>query len=136
MSLFALLLAVAGSVIYHLSLKQVPQTVNPFFTLAVSYGVALLLCLIGMQFSPGNRSLLALNWSSSGVALGILGIELGFLLAYRAGWQMGVASLSANVISTLVLLPLGFLLFREQPSLLRLGGAMVSLTGLWLMLQK
>ncbi|EEG08907.1 EamA family transporter [Pseudogulbenkiania ferrooxidans] len=136
MSLFALLLAVAGSVIYHLSLKQVPQTVNPFFTLAVSYGVAMLLCLIGMQFSPGNRSLLALNWSSSGVALGILGIELGFLLAYRAGWQMGVASLSANVISTLVLLPLGFLLFREQPSLLRLGGAGLSLAGLWLMLQK
>lgn len=136
MYLSALLLAVAGSVIYHLSLKHVPQAVNPFLTLAVSYGLAMLLCLVGMLFSPGSRSLLAVNWSSSGVALGILGIELGFLLAYRAGWQMGVASLSANVISTLVLLPLGFLLFREQPSLLRLGGAMVSLTGLWLMLQK
>lgn len=136
MYLSALVLAVVGSVIYSLSLKQVPQGVNPFFSLAVSYALALLVCLIGMQFSPGNRNLPVLNWSSSGIALGILGMELGMLLAYRAGWQMAVAGLSANVISTLVLLPLGFLLFREQPSLLRLGGAMLSLIGLWLMLQK
>jgi drug/metabolite transporter (DMT)-like permease len=70
------------------------------------------------------------------VAVGILGIELGFLLAYRAGWNVGLAALSSNLLTTLVLLPLGYLLFREQPSLARMGGVVLSMLGLWLMAWK
>ena len=136
MFVFALLLAVAGSVLYHLAIKQVPQAVNPFFSLAVSYGLAMLMCLAGMWWLPdGERGAAALNWSCLGVALGILGIELGFLMAYRAGWNLGYAALSSNVLSTALLLPLGWWLFREQPSLGRLGGLGLSLAGLWMMLR-
>ncbi|MBP4047646.1 hypothetical protein [Chromobacterium violaceum] len=132
----ALLLAVAGSVVYHLSIKQMPQALNPFFSLAVSYGLAMLLCLAGMWWLPaGQRGASALNWSSLGVALGILGIEMGFLLAYRAGWNLGYAALSSNVLSTALLLPLGYWLFREQVSPARLAGLGLSLAGLWMMLR-
>lgn len=136
MYLAALMLAVAGSIIYHLSIKQVPAGVNPFLALAISYGLAMLVCLAALPLAVGSRSLSAMDWSTAGVALGILGIELGFLLAYRAGWSMGVAGLSSTVLSTLLLLPLGYWLFRETLSLPRLAGAGLSLTGLWLMLQK
>jgi drug/metabolite transporter (DMT)-like permease len=136
MYLAALLLAVAGSIVYHLSIKQVPAGVNPFLSLAISYGLAMLVCLVALPWVPGSRQLAAVDWSSAGVALGILGIELGFLLAYRAGWSMGVAGLSSTVLSTVLLLPLGYWLFRETQSWPRLAGAGLSLTGLWLMLQK
>jgi len=136
MYLAALLLAVAGSIVYHLSIKQVPAGVNPFLSLAISYGLAMLVCLAALPWVPGSRQLAAVDWSSAGVALGILGIELGFLLAYRAGWSMGVAGLSSTVLSTVLLLPLGYWLFRETQSWPRLAGAGLSLTGLWLMLQK
>ncbi|MBX9348404.1 hypothetical protein [Chromobacterium piscinae] len=132
----ALLLAVAGSVVYHLSIKQLPQAVNPFFSLAVSYGLAMSLCLAGMWWLPaGQRGMSALNWSSLGVALGILGIEMGFLLAYRAGWNLGYAALSSNVLSTALLLPIGYWLFRENLSPGRLAGLGLSLAGLWMMLR-
>lgn len=136
MYLAALLLAVAGSIVYHLSIKQIPAGINPFLTLAFSYGLAMLVCLVALPFVAGSRQLGALDWSSAGVALGILGIELGFLLAYRAGGSMGVAGLSSTALSTLLLLPLGYWLFRETLSWPRLAGAGLSLTGLWLMLQK
>lgn len=137
MFIAALLLAVVGSIVYHLSIKQVPAGTDPFFSLAVSYGAAMLVCLLGMWWLPagGQRGLGALNWSSLGVAAGIVGIELGFLLAYRAGWNLGYAALSSNVLTALVLLPLGYLLFREQPSLGKLGGMALSMGGLWMMLR-
>lgn len=136
MYVFAILLAVGGSIVYHLSIKQVPSGVNPFFSLAVSYGTALLVCLAGMGAVSGSRSLGELGWSSAGVALGILGIELGFLLAYRSGWHLGTASLSSNLLSTALLLPVGVLLFGEALSGARVAGVLFSGVGLWLMMQK
>ncbi|UTH75891.1 EamA family transporter [Chromobacterium sp. IIBBL 290-4] len=132
----SLLLAVAGAVVYHLAIKQVPQDANPFFALAISYGAALMFCLIGLWWFPGGqRGVSALNWSSLGVALGIFGIEIGFLLAYRAGWNVGYAALSVNVLTAAILLPLGWWLFSEQPSAGRLAGVGLSMAGLWMMLK-
>jgi len=132
----ALLLAAAGSVIYHLSIKQVPEGLNPFFSLAVSYCAAMLLCLMGMWWLPaGQRNIGSLNWSCLGVALGIFGIEVGFLLAYRAGWNLGYAALSANVLTTLLLLPLGYLLFQEQASPGRIAGLVLCAAGLWMVVR-
>ncbi|MGC0153623.1 hypothetical protein ACPRNU_14260 [Chromobacterium vaccinii] len=132
----ALLLTVAGSVLYHLSIKQVPAAINPFFSLAVSYALALAMCLVGMWWLPaGQRGVAALNWSSLGVALGIVGVEIGYLLAYRTGWNLGYAGFSSNVLSTAMLLPLGWWLFHEQPSPGRVAGMVLSLAGLWLMLR-
>ncbi|POA98032.1 hypothetical protein C2134_15185 [Chromobacterium sinusclupearum] len=136
MYMAALLLAVAGSVMYHLAIKQMPAEANPFFSLAVSYGLAMTLCLFGLWWLPtGQRGMAALSWSSLGVALGILGIEMGFLLAYRAGWNIGYAALSSNVLTTALLLPIGYYLFRESISLGRLAGLGFSLLGLWMLLR-
>ncbi|POZ63485.1 EamA family transporter [Chromobacterium alticapitis] len=136
MFFISMLLTVAGAVVYHLAIKQVPREANPFFALAVSYGVAMALCLFGLWWLPGGqRGLTALNWSSLGVALGIVGIEVGFLLAYRAGWNLGYAALSTNVLTTALLLPIGIWLFREPVSAGRLAGLGLSLAGLWMMLR-
>lgn len=137
MYFMTILVAVAGSVTYHLSLKHLPNTLNPFFSLVAIYAFALLISLAGMALYPtGSRSLSQLNWSVLGASLGIIGIEVGFLLAYRAGWSMGYTALSANVLTTLMLLPLGYLLYREQPTLERLGGMLLCSGGLWLLLRR
>ncbi len=39
MYVLAVILAVAGSVVYHLSIKFVPSGVNPFLSLSLSYGI-------------------------------------------------------------------------------------------------
>ena len=137
MYFITILVAVAGSVTYHLSLKHLPATLNPFFSLVVIYAIALLISLAGMALYPtGSRSLSQLNWSVLGASLGIIGIEVGFLLAYRAGWSMGYTALSTNVLTTLMLLPLGYLLYREQPTVERLAGLLLCSGGLWLLLRR
>lgn len=37
------------------------------------------------------RELKLLNWAGIGLAIAIVGIEFGFLLTYRAGWNLGIA---------------------------------------------
>ncbi|HDO1382376.1 TPA: EamA family transporter [Aeromonas veronii] len=136
MYVLAVTLAIVGSIVYHISIKYVPSGINPFLSLCLSYGAAFLLCLPGIFFYDGSRSLQMLNWSVVGVALGILGIEIGFLLLYRAGGHLGVSSLLTNAASTLLLLPIGLLFFRESFSISRLLGMGVALLGLWLMMPK
>jgi len=130
-------IAVLGSLTYHLAIKQAPANLNPFFALAVVYALALVLCLIGLAFYPdGSRALRDLRPSVAFVALGVVGIEVGFLLAYRAGWNVGYASLLVNAIGALVLLPIAIYWFKEGVSAAKLGGAALCLAGLALLVKK
>src|SRR5260221_14562948 len=96
-----LLLAVAGGVIYHLSQKMIPRGMNPYWTVILAYLAGIAGCLAANGLSSAGASLgeswrLA-NWAVLGLGAGAVLIEIGFVLAYRAGWQISLASVSANV---------------------------------------
>jgi drug/metabolite transporter (DMT)-like permease len=129
----SLAIVVAGTVIYHLSIKQVPKSTNPFFSLLIAYLAAAALCSVLLWTSSGEKQISRANL---GVAVGVLGIETGFLLAYRAGWPVGSASLTANVLSALILLPIGFFLFAEKLSLQRGIGVALCILGLALVIKR
>jgi len=63
-------------------------------------------------------------------------LELGFLLAYRAGWKISLGPLVSNVAVAILLIPVGLLLFREKISLVNLIGIGVCLLGLVLVNHK
>ena len=62
----------------------------------------------------------------------IVAIELGFLLAYRAGWKISTAVVTANILVAIALLAVGALAFREPVTPVRLAGIVTCLAGLWL----
>jgi multidrug transporter EmrE-like cation transporter len=63
-------------------------------------------------------------------------IEIGFVLAYRAGWQISLASVSVNVAIAVILIPLGLVFFRESLTRANLVGLALCLTGLVLLTWK
>ncbi len=130
----AIALVVISNVAYHLFQKATPATVNPMVALSVTYGVALLVCLILLPFYPSPEGLTAsltrVNWASVGLGLSVVGLELGFLAAYRAGWPISLAGLVANVIVGMLLLPVGLILLREKLSWINLLGIAVCLVGI------
>lgn len=130
----AIALTVLSNVLYHLFQKTISPNVNPLLSLAVTYLVAagatvLLLPMFPLQGALGAE-LRKLNWASVGLGAVIVGLELGFLLAYRAGWNLNLASLVANTTVALLLIPLGLLVFKEQLTPLNMLGVVLAIAGL------
>lgn len=136
MAWFAIFLVLISNVAYHLGLRVIPRGANPAVATLAAYLVAtvataatLPLLARDVPLGPAWRTL---NWSTVVVGLSIVGIELGYLLAYRAGWTLGTASVTANVSLAVVLLGVGTAVFREPWSLPRAAGVGFCVLGLWL----
>jgi uncharacterized membrane protein len=127
-------LTVLSNVLYHVFQKLTPGTVNPVLSLAATYGTAMILCLALLPLFPlqaGLRaSLRTLPWTSFALALAVTGLELGFLLAYRAGWNISLGAAVSNVVVAIMLVPIGLLAFREKLSATNMIGVALCLVGL------
>jgi drug/metabolite transporter (DMT)-like permease len=129
---------VASNVLYHVSQKSIPSGVHPLLSVAVTYAAALLVTLALWPLSPGETPKLSqiskLNWATLGVAVSAVGIEIGFLLAYRAGWNINIGSMIVSVAVALLLIPTGALMFHERLSAANVTGIVLCLAGLVLVM--
>jgi drug/metabolite transporter (DMT)-like permease len=100
----------------------------------VTYAAATALCLALLPFFPLRAGLAGelrrLNWASVVLAAAVTGVEVGFLLAYRAGWNISLAALIANTAVAAILVPVGLLLFAEQIRPIQAIGIGACLVGL------
>jgi len=131
---FSITLAIASTALYHFSQKGTPASVNPAVSIMVTYVVAFFLTSSLLFFLPVKNGLLSefrrLNWATCLLAFSIVGLEVGFLLVYRAGWNIGIAAVLVNVVASLVLVPVAIFLFKEKLSLINIVGILVCLAGL------
>ncbi len=133
----ALGIAIVGQVLYQVTQKTVHAEAHPVLALIAFYLVAAVLSLplfflFPLQ-GPLSAGLSQLNVSVLGVALSIVLIELGFLLAYRAGGSLSSTYvLSASVVACVVL-GLGALFFKEAITVSKLAGIGLCFSGIWLL---
>ncbi len=136
MAWFAIALVLLGNVVYHLALRAVPREANPAVATLAAYIVATVATAATLPALAKDVALLpairTLNWSTVVVGVSVVAIELGYLLAYRAGWTLSTASVTANVSLAVVLLGIGTLAFREPWSFSRVAGVGFCMIGLWL----
>ena len=134
----SVVIIVASNVLYHVSQKSIPAGAHPLLSVAVTYAAALVVTLLLFPFSPGGAPKLSglaqLNWATLGVAVSAVGIEIGFLLAYRVGWNISIGSLVVSVAVAILLIPTGFLLYREHLSAANVTGIVLCLAGLVLVM--
>ena len=129
-------LTIGGNVAYHLLNKSVAPNAHPFASLVATYGVGFIVSLAILAFDARGgvgAGLRQLNWASYLLGAVVVLLELGFLLAYRAGWRISVAALYSNVAVGLLLLPAGMLIYRETLSLPNAAGIVLALISLMLM---
>jgi len=131
---FPFVLAVGGMLFYHLAQKSIPKEMNPFHATIIAYAVGIVLCFVCVLAYPGKRSLIGSlrdsNWAVFVLGVAAASIELGFLLAYRAGWKLGVAAVATNVAVTAMLIPIGILVFKDHLSLRNILGLIFCVLGL------
>jgi multidrug transporter EmrE-like cation transporter len=131
---FSITLTICSSALYHFVAKSTPANVNFSVSLLVTYAVAFGVVLLTLLFFPMPNGLAyelkQLNWASIGLAVGVVGIEFGFLLTYRAGWHLGIASVIVNVVGALILVPVAIFFFKDKISWVNIVGIFVCLIGL------
>ena len=126
--------AILSSALYHFSAKSIPANLNFSVSLVVTYTAPIgLTAVIAALFSTGSgfaAELRKLNWSSFLLALSIVGIEFGFLLVYRSGWNLGIAAVLTNVVASLMLVPVAIFIFKDKLNWVNVSGILVCLVGL------
>ena len=130
---FSITLAICSSALYHFSAKSTPSNVNFTVSLLVTYAIAFVVTLGFFFFPAGNgiaTELKQLNWASILLAIAIVGIEFGFLLTYRSGWNLGIAAVLVNVVASLILVPVAIFVFKDKISWVNILGIFVCLAGL------
>jgi drug/metabolite transporter (DMT)-like permease len=131
---FSITLAICSSALYHFSAKSTPSNINFPISLIVTYLVSLGITILTAFFFPTPNGIKAelkqLNWASILLAIAIVGIEFGFLLTYRSGWNLGIAAVLVNVVASLILVPVAIFVFKDKISWINILGIFVCLAGL------
>ena len=69
------------------------------------------LCAVCAVAYPGKKTLIESaklsNWAVFSLGAAAALIELGFLLAYRAGWKISMAAVATNAAAAIALIPIG-----------------------------
>jgi drug/metabolite transporter (DMT)-like permease len=136
MQLLWLSLAIVATVAYHVVIKLTPAGVNPLLSLMVTYGAVAVLLGGALVLAPGDfawrEEVRHLNWTAIALALAIIGLDLGFILLYRTGFEVSLGALVTQSAAAMLLVGIGVLVFRERLSLANGIGIALCLAGLWL----
>lgn len=131
-----LVVAIVSTFGYHLVIKLTPGAVNPLLSLAVSYAVVTAVFAVGAALVPDGvplrDSLRQVNWTAPALAVTIVGLDLGFLLLYRSGFELSLGQIVTQSVAALLLIAVGVAVFRERLSPANLAGITLCVAGLWL----
>ena len=127
-------LIVISNIIYQICAKSVPERINPFASLTVTYLVAAAASAV-LYFTLGSDGNLLkeyqkLNWAPLVLGVVIIGLEAGWIYAYKAGWQVSTAFIVQSAFLASALLLVGFFLYHESLTWNKLAGVAICLVGL------
>lgn len=129
MKYLPLILIVLSGAAYHTFQKLVGREQNPWVVLAAVYFTAFLCSLVPLIWARTPVTIPSVP-ATLGLALACVGIELGFMLAYRGGWKMSALSTHTSVCAFIVTASLGLFFFGERIEIRTLLGLALAVFGL------
>ena len=133
--LVPLFVVIICNVCYHLISKNISNTTNTFIGLFITYGVACLISALAFFITSKNYFIEEVTKASiSNVLLGlvVVGVEGGYILMYRGGWEVSKGSLIANMCIAIILLIAGALVFKEGITIKKAMGISLCIMGIFL----
>lgn len=132
--IWPILVVVGANTIYNIAAKSTPTEINMFASLAISYLVASISTVILFFITAKQKNIMIevtkANWTTYALGVAIVGLELGFLCVYRAGWKISIGNLVASITLACVLLIVGLILYKETLTIRQVIGMGVCALGL------
>ncbi len=133
--IWPLALVVLSNVLYQICAKSVPNGMHPLASLTVTYTVSAVVSLVlfFVLNRGGNlfKEYAKLNWAPLVFGVVLVGLEVGFIYAYKAGWAVSTAQIVQSAILAVALLFVGFFLYREPLHWNKIVGVVICLAGLF-----
>lgn len=130
-------LVILSNVLYQVCAKEVPAEMNAFASLTVTYVVAAILSAIFFFILGGSSNGTGLigeygkiNWAPFVLGVVIVGLEVGWIFAYKAGWQVSTGFIVQSSVLAILLLALGFFIYHEALTWNKIVGVAICLIGL------
>ena len=131
--IWPLLLIIFSNTFYNVSAKSIPDNLDAFGTLIITYIAGGVVALILFFARTGNFNFTGnFNWASVILGIAIVGLEAGYVYLFRAGWEISKGSLIANTALAIVLIIIGKFIYHENISLKQILGILICLFGLYL----
>ena len=124
--------AVFANVLYHVASKSIPAEQNAFMGLVVNYATALIASAILFFMTPHEKILVEAarsNWACVLMGLAITGVEVSFVMIYRAGGKLSTAALVVNILIALAMLGVGGIFYHEPITPQKIFGAALCIAG-------
>ena len=129
-----MILVIISNVVYQICAQSVPKEMNPFASLTVTYVVGAIASAI-LYFILGKNGNLVkeyskLNWAPLVLGIVIVGLETGWIYAYKAGWQVSTGFIVQSAVLAVMLLVVGYFLYHEAFTWNKVVGVVICLIGL------
>ena len=127
-------LVVISNIAYQICAKSVPKDIDPFALLIITYLVgaaasAVLYFALGHDGNLVNESR-KLNWAPIVLGIVIVGLEAGWIYAYKAGWQVSTGFIVQSAFLSSALLFVGYFLYHEALTWNKIVGVVICMIGL------
>ena len=127
-------LVIISNTVYQICTKSTPEGMNPFASLTVTYLIGALASAVLYFILGGHGGLLSeyrkLNWAPFVLGIVIVGLEAGWIYAYKAGWQVSTAQIIQSAVLGTILIFVGTLLYKEALTWNKLVGIAICMVGL------
>lgn len=130
-------LLVLSNVFYHITAKSLPANVDSFLSMTITYLVGAAVS-IGLYLTVGGGDsftvqLSHLNWTPFVLGLAVVGLEVGAIFMYKAGWEVSVGNIVQAIFVAIALLVVGVLNYKEALTGTKLAGIVACLVGIFLL---
>lgn len=127
-------LLILSNTVYQVCAKSMPQDLDPFASLTITYLIAAAASLVLFLALGDGASLLSeyrrANWTPFALGVVIVGLEAGWIFAYKAGWPVSTGFIVQSAFLAAALLVVGKILFHETLTWNKIVGVIICLIGL------
>lgn len=128
-------LIVFSNIVYQICAKSVPKDMNTMASMVITYLVGAVCSAIMFFTLFRNQHLITefkkVNFATVMLGVSVVGLEVGFIYAYKAGWPVSTASTVQSVFLAAALIVVGAALYHEVITPSKVIGVVLCMIGIF-----
>ena len=133
--IWPIVLVVFSNIVYQICAKGVPKNMDAMASMTITdlVGAACSAVMYFVMNKDGNllQEYAKINWAPIFLGVSVVGLEVGFIYAYKNGWAVSTLSIVQSAFLAVVLIIVGAVLYHEAITANKVIGIVICLIGLY-----